>query len=698
MARRNKNTRKQTNPDRTPRYKPSAKDIQNLEETTAAILDDWWSAGPVTPRSITAPSNPGARNAPATPGIPINLTRPAANHIEARADAATHPGVTLNVLCVHGVGNHQTDLAWQPRWAAAIAQSVLRWRPDAKVACKFLMYDDLFDGENISLVGTTEAVARLIASGVFYGLGDLFRRRGALTQAPDAIRWTAGMVAQWVENEPLRRALRRRVLAAANSTNFTPHVVAAHSLGSLITYDTFSQGRGADAIAGKTYLTFGSQIGNAFVRGTFGGVIRPLENARWCHLYNKHDNVFTARIHLNHPSFHPIVTPFDAPGIADHDAAEYLAHPATSHHVWGPIAALEPPPGETASAHAFRELTATRENGQHDTKTPTQRALLIGINEYPDPAMRLEGCVNDVFQTSALLQELGFAPENIRVALNDRATAEGIRDRLRWLLDDARPGDTRVFYFSGHGAQLESYGAGEVIDRRDECLVPHDFDWTLERAIVDDWLVDLYAQLDHGVSLTVVLDCCHSGGMTRDAGTRIRGVNAPDDINHRGLKWNAQEQMWQPREIPSPNPALGSTERNAKKRAEVRCGYLGHTGATRRLGRGLTALHTTDAQYRRACKKHEHCGPYQPLIIHACREDQFAWEYRHGATAYGAFTYALSLILRDSLTKTKKAPTFESLVQQAAKKLKTLGYDQQPGLFGPHPVRTAAVPWLNTTT
>ena len=41
---------------------------------------------------------------------------------------------------------------------------------------------------------------------------------------------------------------------------FKPTIVAAHSLGSLLTYDTFTHDQeGRDAIDGLTYLTFGSE-------------------------------------------------------------------------------------------------------------------------------------------------------------------------------------------------------------------------------------------------------------------------------------------------------------------------------------------------------------------------------------------------------------------------------------------------------
>ena len=62
--------------------------------------------------------------------------------------------------------------------------------------------------------------------------------------------------------------------------------------------------------------------------------------------------------------------------------------------------------------------------------------LVVGINDYPEASQRLEGCVNDVFTMSAVLQERGFEPEAIRTCLDGRATADGILSRLRWLLDD----------------------------------------------------------------------------------------------------------------------------------------------------------------------------------------------------------------------------------------------------------------------
>lgn len=51
--------------------------------------------------------------------------------------------------------------------------------------------------------------------------------------------------------------------------------------------------------------------------------------------------------------------------------------------------------------------------------------------------------INDAFTMSAVLQECGSAPEDIRTCLDHRATAKGILEHLEWLLGDARSGDQR---------------------------------------------------------------------------------------------------------------------------------------------------------------------------------------------------------------------------------------------------------------
>jgi metacaspase-1 len=367
-------------------------------------------------------------------------------------------------------------------------------------------------------------------------------------------------------------------------------------------------------------------------------------------------------------NFDQVGAAFDSPGMLNHDATRYLSHPNVIADVWRPLAGA-------AGARAFDRLARSFATA---IKKPQRRALLVGINNYPDPANRLEGCVNDVFLMSSVLQETGFAPEDIRVILDERATAAELRDRMEWLLEGAGDGQHRVLFYSGHGAQIPGYGIGEKVDHDDECLVPYDFDWSREKAFTDDQFYDLYSQLPYGSHFMAILDCCHAGGMTRD-GARVRGLTPPDDIRHRLLRWNAARQMWGPRDLPPVSTDL----KNARA-------YTGPAGVTRRLGRSVVLRSLPDKQYDAVRKALGHHGPYLPIIFQACQEDQLAREYRHGVTSYGAFTYTLAATLR---RQRRRRITFDALLRATGVALEELGYDQRPAVVGPRKWLAQPVPW-----
>lgn len=309
---------------------------------------------------------------------------------------------------------------------------------------------------------------------------------------------------------------------------------------------------------------------------------------------------------------------------------------------------------------------------------------MIGINEYPDPANRLEGCVNDVFLMSSVLQESTFKPEEIRVVLNERATAQGILERLHWLLDGTRPGDERVLFYSGHGAQIPGYGVQDEVDHMDECLVPYDFDWTLDKAVTDKQFSELYSQLPYDSQFLAIFDCCHSGGMSRDGSRRVRGISPPDDIRHRALRWNAELEMWEERKFADLNRDLAKTDQGLA--------FLGHNRATYRFGRSAALRTLAAKEYDKRREALGHQGPYLPVIMEACQESQLSYEYRHGVTSYGAYTYSLAAVLRRLRKQEKKNPTFQELTRLVEAQLKSLKYDQIPCLLGPDAVTSQPIP------
>lgn len=77
------------------------------------------------------------------------------------------------------------------------------------------------------------------------------------------------------------------------------------------------------------------------------------------------------------------------------------------------------------------------------------RAVVIGINGYE--LFPLRGCVNDANQFSAFLKEHCVLDEDgLRLLIDKTATADGIKESLRWIVDSSTSDECTMFFFSGH--------------------------------------------------------------------------------------------------------------------------------------------------------------------------------------------------------------------------------------------------------
>lgn len=131
------------------------------------------------------------------------------------------------------------------------------------------------------------------------------------------------------------------------------------------------------------------------------------------------------------------------------------------------------------------------------------RALLIGINNYPDPRNTLQGCIKDSLAVKQLLQGYyGFNDDDIRVLHDEQATLANARRGLDWLVAGAAAGDRLVFYESSHGYHFVRDGT-----------------WVEVLCLYDDFLEDKeFSERTHVLPpgiLTAILDSCYSGGMDK---------------------------------------------------------------------------------------------------------------------------------------------------------------------------------------
>ena len=153
--------------------------------------------------------------------------------------------------------------------------------------------------------------------------------------------------------------------------------------------------------------------------------------------------------------------------------------------------------------------------------TMANRALCVGINDYPGTNMDLAGCVNDAKDWQAFFEGRGYRVD----ALHDReATRERIVEALKTVVGQAGSDEAVVFTFSGHGSWLPDDDRDEP-DARDEMMCPYDV--MQEHYLLDDELYEIFCAKPAGARIYVIADSCHSGSVTRYASAPAEPDQAP---------------------------------------------------------------------------------------------------------------------------------------------------------------------------
>ena len=182
------------------------------------------------------------------------------------------------------------------------------------------------------------------------------------------------------------------------------------------------------------------------------------------------------------------------------------------------------------------------------------RAVVVGVGDYLTLDADLKGPANDARLMAETLVLRGVAPADMTVLTSDPtglpagvAVGKPVREEILAALaakaDAAAPGDTVVFYFSGHGSQAPDM-SGDEGGGYDEILLPADAtNWkgsigAVENAILDDEL-QVWAQdaLSRGIKVVGLIDACHSDTGFRALGAEgvARGLDPealgiPDDV------------------------------------------------------------------------------------------------------------------------------------------------------------------------
>jgi len=242
-------------------------------------------------------------------------------------------------------------------------------------------------------------------------------------------------------------------------------------------------------------------------------------------------------------------------------------------------------------------------------------ALLVGINEYPNKAHWLNGCINDLNGWKQYLEKrakrTGYEFKPL-ILTNEQATRQAVIDGFTQHLSKAKADDVAVFFFSGHGSEepcTELFP--KTSDKLNQTLVCWD-SRTTSWDLLDKELSNLIAVVANtNPQITVILDCCHSG-----SGTRLLG-----------------ERQLEPRDVAS---------RTGGNRRDI-CFYINDAGQP--------------SQYRAADSTDEEVSQ-QPfpvikgthILLSACHETQTAKEAfdNEAHMAHGVFSFYAQQVLENA--------------------------------------------------
>lgn len=299
------------------------------------------------------------------------------------------------------------------------------------------------------------------------------------------------------------------------------------------------------------------------------------------------------------------------------------------------------------------------------SQAPNLYALLIGIDSYmpnrlPDGSLykSLGGCVRDINHVEAFLINERKVPKEriwkLSASISDPneptkplepqellPTRQNMIDAFRKLKEEAPKGSQVYIHYSGHGGRAKTvFPSIKGEDGIDEGLVPTDIGTSEGQYLRDLDLKQLLKELvDKGLIVTVVLDCCHSGGATR-GDVEIRGGEGIDD---KPLKPG--------QELVAPVEMLAETWRSV----------------TEETPRGLKPSGL------RAARDY--------VLLAACRQNEYAYEYafnRETKERNGALTYWLL----DTLRQQNPGQTYKDLFERINAKIHSQFPQQTPISIG----------------
>ena len=132
-------------------------------------------------------------------------------------------------------------------------------------------------------------------------------------------------------------------------------------------------------------------------------------------------------------------------------------------------------------------------------------ALMVGVSDYGGRTSNLPNTDQDAQQLFDSLRGAGLLHPASVVLTNAEATTKNVSDAFARVSAQAGPNDLFLFFFSGHGDQLDVASSAQELDGRAETIELFD------AAMTDAQLAPLFARVRSRMALAVI-DACYSGG------------------------------------------------------------------------------------------------------------------------------------------------------------------------------------------
>ncbi|MEA3047649.1 MAG: hypothetical protein QOJ53_1981 [Sphingomonadales bacterium] len=132
-------------------------------------------------------------------------------------------------------------------------------------------------------------------------------------------------------------------------------------------------------------------------------------------------------------------------------------------------------------------------------------ALLVGVSNYGGRTSDLSNTDDDAQQLYNSLRAAGLLHPASIVLTNAQATSKNVADAFARAAAAAGPNDTFLFFFSGHGDQVDVRASAAELDGRAETIELYD------AAMTDAQLAPLFASVRGRLSI-VAIDACYAGG------------------------------------------------------------------------------------------------------------------------------------------------------------------------------------------